>query len=162
MQGMQLWLNLSKKEKMTRPEYYPVSKIPEIILNNAAIKIIAGEYNKNNGPVSGFDFFDIKLDKGGEFKYRAENGKNTFCFIIDGDGEINSVKIKKLQLALPGKEFYVKSDNMRLILASGSPINEEIAWGGPIVMNTEEELRAAFEELNDGTFIKNPDNFNHI
>ena len=166
MLGVQLWLNLPQKDKMTKPQYRDISAnmIPTIKENGCEIRIISGQYKETAGPVSGDYvktlFLDVNLEANVEWKLRVDNDDTLFIYIIDGEAyfEPDSIDLHVHRRALlfnEGEDFYVKaSDNgLRFLLFSAKPLNEPIAWGGPIVMNTKQELDQAFKELSNGTFI---------
>jgi quercetin 2,3-dioxygenase len=168
MIGLQLWVNLPKAEKMTEPRYRDLTanKVPEI--NPAPgiiVKIISGEYNETPGAAQDItgnpDYFDIIIDPGVSLEYNISPKLNAFAFVIEGKGDFDDDgnKCSEGQCALFGSGdkisiTAVNQKKLRFILASGKPLKEPIAWGGPIVMNTQAELRTAFSELDNGTFIK--------
>ncbi|MBK5263279.1 MAG: pirin family protein, partial [Peptostreptococcaceae bacterium] len=95
-----------------------------------------------------------------EWKLKVCKDDTLFIYIIEGEGyfEPDSIDLHVYRRALlfnEGEEFYVKaSDNgIHFLLFSAKPLNEPVAWGGPIVMNTKQELDQAFAEINNGTFI---------
>jgi redox-sensitive bicupin YhaK (pirin superfamily) len=162
MQGMQLWVNLPSKNKMMEPRYRGITshEIPLIKMDGVEVKIISGTYGNKKGPVKDLsvdvDYYDVLLDKGKRLTYDIKRDYTTFCYLIEGKGEFDGSMIEKRQLILfkDAENITVEAkEKLRFILVSGMPINEPIAWGGPIVMNTQEELRIAFDELDQGTFI---------
>jgi redox-sensitive bicupin YhaK (pirin superfamily) len=164
LQGFQLWVNLPKKNKMINPRYQGIidSQIPIVKKNGLKIKLIAGEIDGYKGPVKDLivdvEYFDVTLDNEIEFKHHSNIDHNVFLFVISGRGIIFDREIKQSQCVLlnEGEDLIVKSiENLNFLLISGRPLNEPIAWGGPIVMNYKEELNKAFSELNEGNFIKN-------
>ena len=168
MRGFQLWVNLPKTNKMMDPRYRDVKgeTIPEFSPNpNVNIKIIAGQLNGTRGPVQDLvvdtDYFDITVSPNSEFEVSTKNGYKTFAFVFQGSGYFDENKkdiLKADHLAVFEDEGVVKvsteDDPVRFLLVSGKPLNEPIAWRGPIVMNTDEELAVAFQEYRNGTFIK--------
>jgi len=167
MLGVQLWLNLPAKNKMTAPQYHGITKkdIPVIDEGDSKIHIIAGTYNGKAGAMEGDYvkalYFDVEMKPGAEWSLDTEKDATLFVYIVQGEGAFgplrdNFVAAKQAVLFEAGKTFRVKaSDNgLRLLLMSGIPLREPIAWGGPIVMNTREELDLAFQELKENTFIK--------
>jgi redox-sensitive bicupin YhaK (pirin superfamily) len=163
MQGIQLWVNLPKSSKMIKPRYqdFSSSKIPIVSKDGIIVKIIAGTFEKKSGPVKDLivdtTYLDIELKKGKEFKHDLKKGYTTICYVLDGIGLFDSSTLNKGQMLIikDGKNLEVMSNkDLRYILISGKPLKEPIAWGGPIVMNTEEELDIAYKEIDDGTFIK--------
>jgi quercetin 2,3-dioxygenase len=168
MWGFQLWANLPASDKMMPPRYRDVTaaQIPEIRLDNGtAIKIIAGTVNGTTGPVRDIvidpEFLDIAVPASSEYKHKTKKGHTVFAFVIDGGGYFDGGKTVLAEngnvvLFDDGDEVAVATDAApaRFLLLSGKPLNEPVAWHGPIVMNTREELETAFEEYEKGTFIK--------
>jgi|SRR3989344_5627677 len=156
--GFQLWVNLPKKHKMTAPRYEGIVKkdIPFATKEDAKIKVIAGTIAGTKGPVKDLfvetEYFDIQLD--GRFTHKTPK-KTAFVFVHEGNIIIEDKKLSEGQCGLLGKAGDILiTGKGRFIFVAGNPLNEPVAWGGPIVMNTEKELEKAFEELDNGTFIK--------
>ena len=174
MYGFQLWANLPQKNKMMDPRYRDINnkQIPEITLSNGTtIKIIAGEVSGTKGAVQDVvidpEYLDITIPLGSEFKFPTHLGYTAFAYVIDGKGcfgkEIDSGNQRDciaengtIVLYEDGEEIVVVTEqhSVRFLFISGKPLNEPVAWYGPIVMNTQEELQTAFKEYEEGTFIK--------
>lgn len=167
MFGVQLWLNLPAKDKMVAPQYNGIvsGDIPVIEEDGRKIHIIAGTYNGKPGAVEGNYvkplYLDVELNSGAEWSVAVEKDATLFIYILQGEGAFAAesdqfVSEKHAILFNPGNKFTVKATDkgIRLLLMSGKPLKEPIAWGGPIVMNTREELDVAFKELDENTFIK--------
>ena len=163
MQGFQLWVNLPARKKMIAPKYRGITKhqIPSLKREGAEIKIIAGKIDGVEGPVQDLvvnvEYFDVTLAAGKTFEHSPEINANAFVYVIDGSGYVESVLVESQQCVLfgDGDTVEVKTKGgVRFLFVSGAPLGEPVAWGGPIVMNTEEELAKAFEELDEGNFIK--------
>lgn len=163
MQGFQLWVNLPAKKKMIAPKYRGITKhqIPSLKREGAEIKIIAGKIDGVEGPVQDLvvnvEYFDVTLAAGKTFEHSPEKNAKTFVYVIDGSGYVESVLVESQHCVLfgEGDTIEVKTKGgVRFLFVSGAPLGEPVAWGGPIVMNTEEELAKAFEELDEGNFIK--------
>ncbi|MDP4208252.1 MAG: pirin family protein [Bacteroidota bacterium] len=163
MQGIQLWVNLSSKNKMTPPKYRGITsqEIQIIKKDGVEIKIISGTYDNKKGPVKDLnvdvEYFDVSMDKGKTITFDLKKEYTTFCYLVEGEGYFEGSIVKRRQLILFKDAVnltVVANENLRFMFVSGMPINEPIAWGGPIVMNTREELQTAFDELEQGTFIK--------
>ena len=167
--GFQLWSNLPASYKMMKPRYREIKKtqIPEISLDNnrIKIKIISGEMNGEKGPVQDVitnpEYIDIKISPHSEFIHPVKKDHNVFAYAIEGEGYFDVQKeeiISEETLVIFREGDAVKistNDKMiRFLLISGKPLREPVAWRGPIVMNTDEELQFAFEEYRKGTFIK--------
>ncbi|HWQ89400.1 MAG TPA: pirin family protein [Desulfitobacteriaceae bacterium] len=167
MLGVQLWLNLPAKAKMTAPKYRDIRKenIPVIEEGNSKIHIIAGKYHGRIGAMEGdyikVLYLDVEVKANGEWSFETENDSTLFIYILQGEGSFDPqseqyVAKKHAVLFNEGDTFRVKAANkeLRFLLFLGKPLREPIAWGGPIVMNTKEELKTAFQELDENTFIK--------
>ena len=163
MQGFQLWVNLPAKKKMTDPKYRGIEKqlSPIFQKDGAKIKVIAGKVNGTKGPVQDLaidiEYFDIELTAGKTFEHATPKNYTVFAYVVEGSIEISGKQVTQGQCAVLGDGDLVKitsCNDSRFLFISGEPLNEPVAWRGPIVMNTEEELDTAFEELEAGTFIK--------
>jgi redox-sensitive bicupin YhaK (pirin superfamily) len=176
MLGFQLWANLPASHKMMPPRYRDVkaAETPELILENGVkVRIICGEINDTKGPVKDIitdpEYLDITVPAGAEYFHPTKKGYTVFIYVIDGKGVTGGsgeagmqgsgeamVQNETLVLYGDGDRVNVRSEgeSLRFLLIAGKPLNEPVAWGGPIVMNTEEELDLAFEEYRSGRFIK--------
>ncbi len=166
-QGFQIWLNLPKVNKMVDPVYRGIKSdtIPVVTDENATVKVISGTYKDISGPAKGLfvqaDLMDIQLMPESELIIRSNPSDTILAFVFEGSGYFDSEHIELIsenQLAIlnNGNDFYCKSgkSGLRMIFLAGLPLNETIAWRGPIVMNTSEETQIAFFEYSNGTFIK--------
>ena len=167
MLGVQLWLNLPAKDKMVAPRYHGISKadIPVIEEEGRKVHVLAGAYKETAGAISGDYikplYLDVELSPGVEWSLETDREATLFVYIVQGEGAFGPsgsevIPARHALLFDAGSIFRVKaSDNgTRFLLLSGKPIGEPIAWGGPIVMNTREELDLAFRELQENKFIK--------
>ena len=166
--GFQLWANLPASHKMMDPRYRNITKdqIPEVVVNDKVkVKIICGEVNGVKGPVQDIvtdpEYLDVSIEPNSEFKHSIVNTHNIFAYVIEGEAIFDPTKdeivgAEHLVIFREGDEVFIrtKDNSVRFLLISGKPIGEPVAWRGPIVMNTEEELRTAFNEYNKGTFIR--------
>ncbi|MFB3896507.1 MAG: pirin family protein [bacterium] len=168
-QGFQLWVNLPKSQKMMAPRYRGITAkdIPAVELKKDVWgKAIAGELMGTKGPVKDLVvdcvYYDIELRIATEFEFPVKSGMNAFAYIYQGevsfDNNSNHIPARNLVRFDDIGSIQVKATepNTRLLFAAGKPLREPVAWRGPIVMNTEEELDIAFEEYLQGTFIKHP------
>ncbi|HVN71935.1 MAG TPA: pirin family protein [Desulfomonilia bacterium] len=159
------------------------SQVPEVILdNNVKVRIICGEINGTKGPVQDIvidpEYLDVTVPAGTGFTHRVKEGHRSFAYVIEGKGyfeperdpygfEVESRNYfdfqrdclmgpETLVLYQDGEELIISTEkeDVRYLLISGKPIGEPVAWYGPIVMNTQDELRTAFDEYQRGTFIK--------
>ena len=166
--GFQLWANLPASHKMMDPRYRDVKKeqIPTVRLDNGTeVKIICGKFNGTEGPVQDIvtepEYLDVKIKALSEFTHQVKMGHTVFAYIYEGEGffDDNRDPIKRAEQLIiyeDGEEIklFTEDKDVRFLLISGKPIGEPVAWYGPIVMNTQEELRIAFEEYRNGTFLK--------
>jgi redox-sensitive bicupin YhaK (pirin superfamily) len=168
MGGFQLWANLPASHKMMDPRYRDVkrSEIPEVSMEGGAkVKIVCGRVNDVQGPVRDIvtdpEYLDVTVPKGATFTHPAQRGHTVFAYVVGGSAYFDTVREY-----LCGPETLVhygegdavsitaEKEPVRFLLVSGRPIGEPVAWYGPIVMNTAEEIRIAFDEYRNGTFIK--------
>jgi redox-sensitive bicupin YhaK (pirin superfamily) len=159
------------------------AEIPEVTLaDGVRVRIICGTVGNTSGPVQDIVidplYLDISVPSKSEYAHPTNRGHTVIAYVIEGKGffcqekdpftyEIIGenyfdsqaepfVANRGLVLFDDGDEIMVSTEEepVRFLLFCGRPIGEPIAWHGPIVMNTEEELRTAFEEYRDGTFVK--------
>ena len=165
MHGFQLWANLPASDKMMPPRYRDITAadIPTVTRpDGTAIKIIAGTVDGTDGPMEEIviepEFLDCTVHPDTEFVHPTKTGHTVFIYVIGGSATVAGRTVFNRDLALftDGDEIAVTTgkDTVRFLLMSGAPLNEPIAWRGPIVMNTQEELELAFREFREGTFIK--------
>ncbi len=167
MLGAQLWINLPAKDKMTPPAYNGIkaSDVPSIDERGAVIKVISGGYKGTAGAFKGkfvdATYLDVSLDPNTEWAYESVPDNTLFVYVYSGGGYFQKpcetyYPLKRALLLGHGRDVNVKAgeDGLGFLLLTAKPLNEPIAWGGPIVMNTREELNQAFRELDDNTFVK--------
>ena len=167
MLGVQLWLNLPAKDKMTRPKYHGIAKadIPVIDMGDRKIHVLSGSYGGVSGAMEGEHvkplYLDVEVGPDVEWSLQTNREETLFVYILQGEGTFglatgDFIPAKHALLFGAGEEFRVRASGkgMRFLLLSAKPLEEPIAWGGPIVMNTREELELAFKELNENSFIK--------
>ena len=165
MLGVQLWLNLPKKDKMTAPKYRDIraDMIPKIEEEGCTIGVISGHYKGHPGAVQGdhvgMTFLDVAMQGEANIKIDTIRENSLFVYIIEGEGgfsktDENLLYSRRAVLFNEGDALFARASvkGMRFLLFSGAPLKEPIAWGGPIVMNTREELIQAFQEIDEGTF----------
>lgn len=167
MLGVQIWLNLSKKDKMSEPKYRDITKemIPVFESKDYKVHIIAGEYEGLKGQLENIttkpSFFDVELNKNSIFEYKIESDFNAYAFLVRGQASFDE---SEKMVSYPNGVLFSEGDTIRIktgdkaarfLLLTGKKLNEPVAWGGPVVMNTRGELELAFREIKEGTFIKN-------
>ncbi|KUG11629.1 pirin, n-terminal:pirin, c-terminal [hydrocarbon metagenome] len=168
MGGFQLWVNLPSRNKMMDPRYQeiPADGIPVVRAgNDVTVKVISGSFGGVTGPVRDIvadpAFLDLTVPAGARFGVEVKEGYTVFAYVIGGRGAFDrsgrEAVDHDLVLFSDGDRILATAIGtipFRFLLISGKPIREPIAWRGPIVMNTEEELRQAFREYRDGTFVR--------
>ena len=160
------------------------TEIPNIVEDDGTIvKVIVGSFWGKTGPVDGIaaepQYLDIYVPPGVKKTFPVDTYRKTFAYIFDGSGAFDSASIPTgilLEKEVRGEELNIRDmsgnrtlvsfdtgdfvtvqageEGIRFLLISGKPIQEPVAWHGPVVMNTREELIQAFDELKNGTFIK--------
>jgi redox-sensitive bicupin YhaK (pirin superfamily) len=165
MWGFQLWVNLPSGQKMVEPRYQdiPASAVPETSVGDkVTARVIAGELNGVNGPVSGVAtepfYFDVRLEAGARVDIPTPADHNVFAYVYKGAldigaGQGSTVRRGEIALLTTGSGVSVNSDeSTRFILVGGRPLNEPIARYGPFVMNTPDEIRQAIMDFQAGRF----------
>lgn len=164
MLGLQLWLNLPAKDKMTEPKYRDITAamVPKIEETYVTIRVISGTFKGIKGAIQG-DYvktlmLDAEIKAGGSLDVEVPHEDTLFFYMVSGSGSLEGENLNAKSAILTSKGDTLTllggEEGMRVILFSGAPLNEPVAWGGPIVMNTREELEEAFDEIRDGSFIK--------
>ena len=163
MLGVQLWLNLLSKDKMVRPHYQSLRGDDLKIVEEdcAKIKVISGEYKGTKGYSPKYlplDFYEIEIKKNEEFTIDTKDNQQVILFTLIGDIEVEGdvVSEKTAVTTTDGDKLTIKAkdEDVIVLFLQSIPTNEPIAWAGPIVMNTNEDLRQASLDLRNGTFIK--------
>src|SRR5207248_5915576 len=184
MHGFQLWSNLPSALKMTKPRYQDVAAgdIPEVVDDDGTrVRVICGDFWGKKGPVEGVAadprYLDVSVPPGQRKRLAVDRTRHAFAYVFAGSGTFrdasepravknelaeshpiaaNETGNRSLVLFDTGDEITVQAgdEGIRFLLVSGKPIEEPVAWYGPIVMNTEDQLRQAYSELRNGTFIK--------
>lgn len=168
MLGVQLWLNMPAKDKMAPPEYHSIKKdqIEEIPIEGGKLRLISGEYKGHKGfmgKYSPLDYYHILLDSNKKISLDMEEEKSVMVFLLLGDakvaGEIVSEKTAVKLTEGTSLDIEALDDPIQILFISSDRLDEPVSWGGPIVMNTREELELAFKELRAGTFLKDRINY---
>ena len=184
MHGFQLWANLPSSLKMTAPRYQDIAAndIPEITDDDGThVRVITGDFWGRRGPVEGVAadprYLDVSVPPGKQKRIAVDRTNHAFAYVFAGSGSFRDASApqgvlnemtnrreptdaeagnRSLVLFDQGDEIVVQAgdEGIRFLLVSGRPIEEPVAWYGPIVMNTQDELAAAFNELRNGTFIR--------
>lgn len=167
MLGAQLWLNIPAKDKMVDPSYGDITaqNVPVVEENGATIRVLSGKYRDQIGAFEGkyvkATYLDIEMKPGSTFSMNCDKDNTMFAYLFSGSVRLDRedadyVHEKQAALLTLGDTVFFEAgaSGARFILLSAPPLRESIAWGGPIVMNTKEELSQAFKDLDDGVFIK--------
>ena len=169
--GLQLWLNLPAREKMTRPQYRDLraDKLEERVTDDGAkLRVIAGEAEggRAQGPVSGLSvapkFIDVVLPAGAVFREEVATGHAAFAYLDSGRvsfGERDAARsVTAPALVVFAEGDYIRAEGGtrggRFLLAAAKPLHEPIARYGPFVMNTPEEIQQTLSDLRSGHFIR--------
>jgi redox-sensitive bicupin YhaK (pirin superfamily) len=184
MWGFQLWGNLPARQKMMDPRYREVKRdeIPVAEADGSHVRVISGEVSGVRGPVRDIvtepQYLDVSVPAGHTFTHGVPPTHTVLAYVIDGEGYFDPGRDPYAREAVgenyfdlarpcpcgnhtlvvygPGDAVVVSTDKqlVRFLLLSGRPLGEPVAWYGPIVMNTQAELRTAFREYEEGTFVK--------
>jgi len=161
-QMVQLWINLPAKDKSTKAGYQTLSKshIPVVSLpeSEGNLRVVAGEFNGTKGPARTFtpiNFWDVNLHAGKTIELPVPSGHTTAFLVLSGILEVNQKhKAIEGELAIfsrSGNTVVIKTKtDCQFLLMDGEPINEPIVGYGPFVMNSEAEIKQAFEEFQLG------------
>ena len=173
----------SLKMTSPRYQDVPAPEIPEITDDDGTVvRVVCGEFWGKTGPVDGIAadprYLDVWVPPGQKKTLPVETTRHAFAYVFEGTGSFRDasdpVAVRTEQVGTVGSAAAQETENrslvlfdagdevtvqagpagIRFLLVSGKPLKEPVAWYGPIVMNTEEELRQAYAELRNGTFIK--------
>jgi redox-sensitive bicupin YhaK (pirin superfamily) len=161
--GVQLWLNLPAKDKMAPPAYKSIKKaeIEEIEFDWGKLRLLAGEFKGTKGYMSKYlplNYYDLHIKPNASVVLDTDPHSSVMLFTLLGDAYIGDdlVMEKTAVILTSGDEVEIKATDKKaqVLFVSSERLNEPIAWGGPIVMNTREELDKAFDDLDKGTFLR--------
>lgn len=164
MRGFQLWINLPARLKMTEPRYqeFPAARIPvEAREGGATVTVIAGDTARGTaGPVraeaTNARYFDVSLPAGASFAEPLPAGHTAFLVLFEGGLEVagSGATLTGPRVLVLGEGDRVEAaagpQGARFLLLAGQPLGEPIAWGGPFVMNTRDEVMQAFRDYEAG------------
>jgi redox-sensitive bicupin YhaK (pirin superfamily) len=184
MHGFQLWANLPAAKKMTAPRYQDIAgtDVPEVTDDDGtSVRVVCGDFWGVRGPVEGIAadprYLDVSVPSNRRKRLKVETERHAFAYVFAGSGSfvhasdplavptedlatgqvtLTRTGNRSLVLFDRGDEIVVEAgdDGMRFLLVSGRPLREPVAWHGPIVMNSAAELRQAYAELDEGTFLR--------
>ncbi|MCB0564957.1 MAG: pirin family protein [Phaeodactylibacter sp.] len=162
MEGVQLWINLPKKDKMAQPAYQDIkaARIPEIVESEGKVnlRLVAGPYKGKQGPARTFTpilALQATLSQGGYTEVEIPEHFNALLYILHGEIQLNENFSYESETMIhfrndgEGFSLRAKADSQALILA-GAPIGEPLAQWGPYVMNTQTEIMEAMRDYQMG------------
>ena len=162
--GFQLWVNLPAHLKMSAPRYQEVSDqtIPIVEKDGVKIRLVAGTVDGVSGPVTEIAaaplYMDVQLAPDTEWTLPIPEGHTTVVYVFEGEGVFSGETVASVMMVKyeDGDHIHVNTENspVRFMLMAGAPFKEPIVPYGPFVMNTEEEIYQAIEDLRAGTFVK--------
>lgn len=163
--GFQLWVNLPAAEKMGRPRYQEVTaeSIPAAVQDGAQVRVVAGDFGGASGPVTQIAarplYMDVRLDPGAQFELPVPPGHTLIGYLFEGKAVFAGQPAQGVVMLEfdDGDRLLAQTpadSGARLMLMAGAPFGEPIVPYGPFVMNTEDEIRQAFVELRNGTFVR--------
>ncbi len=163
MLGVQLWLNLPAKDKMVAPAYQSIknAEIQEIELEDGMLRLLAGKYKDKEGFKSKYlplDYYDIHLNPNASVVIDTDMDRSILVFTLSGQAYVGGELVKEKTAVKLTQGDYVEikagDEKSQVLFVSSEKLEEPVSWGGPIVMNTREELRQAFEDLDNNTFLQ--------
>jgi redox-sensitive bicupin YhaK (pirin superfamily) len=181
--GLQLWTNLPSSHKMMTPRYRGIKAEDVVLDSGARVKVICGTVEGIRGPVQDIiaepEYLDITVPPHSRFQHSVTDGYTALAYVLEGAAHFGEGSVPPSDTVSRGASqrgplgtvhgpesailyeregggIVVSTENegAHIILITGQPIGEPVAWAGPIVMNTQEELRIAFQEYREGTFVK--------
>jgi len=163
MQMVQLWVNLPAKYKMSKPKYQALEHklFRKFVLPDSlgVVEVIAGNYLKTKGAAFTFtpiEMYNVKVQKGALLNFSFPEEYNTGFLVIEGNIKLNDKKVITNHFVLfanDGTDIHLEAtENAIVLVLSGEPIKEPIVPYGPFLMNTNEEIMQAYEDLNKGKF----------
>lgn len=174
----------SQKMTAPRYQDVASKEIPEVIDNDGTtVRVIVGEFWGKRGPVDGIaadpQYLDVTVPAGVKKTFKIDTYRRAFAYVFDGSAAFADASAPTgvlLEKEVMGEEVNIRDlsgdrtlirfgtgdevtvqagpEGVRFLLISGAPIEEPVAWHGPIVMNTKDELRQAMHDLRNGTFIQ--------
>jgi len=161
--GYQLWLSLPAKLKMTKPAYQHISSdmIPEVKGSGVSVRIISGSYEGVEGPAKNrlaAEYFEVEFEGGAHFGFTLDDSASAFIYAQSGSVTVapgdKAREVPEGSLAVLGGGTRVSlqggKDSASMLFLASHPNNEPIVRRGPFVMNTEEEIRQAYDDYRSG------------
>jgi redox-sensitive bicupin YhaK (pirin superfamily) len=163
MEGFQLWLNLPASNKMAAPWYkdFPTADIPEYTTpDGTTVRVIAGDSNGVAGAMTREIteplYLDIHMPAGKTFTTALPATHNAFIYVYRGAVQVGDTRVESQRMGILGNTTgadgvtLTATEDARLILVAGKPLNEPIVQYGPFVMNTQEEIHQALDDYRNG------------
>jgi len=164
MRGFQLWINLPRAEKMSRPGYQEFSPeaIPELLVDGGKVRLLAGEFAGCRGviadPATEVLYLDVALAASRRFEASLPTGHAGFVYVFEGDAVLGEQTLPRHHLAVLGEgdrvEVAAGAGGARFILVAGKPLNEPFVQYGPFVMSTREEIEQAMADYRAGRLVQ--------
>ena len=169
--GFQLWVNLPAAEKMSQPRYQEVTAgtIPTVDQDGVKVRVVAGEYGGQEGPVTQIAarplYMDVTLEPTAEITLPVPEGHSAVAYLFEGAGVFGldeagqgqAVEAVSMVVFGDGEQVRMQASAesaARFMWIAGAPFNEPIVPYGPFVMNTREEIMQALADLRNGTFVQ--------
>ena len=166
MEGFQLWLNLPAKRKMADPWYRDIAsqEIPEYVTaDNVTVRVIAGISNGVTGAVvreiTEPLYLDVHIPAGASFSTALPTTHNAFIYVYRGTVKVGNTPVESHRMGILSNTTeadgvtLTATEDARLLIIAGKPLNEPIVQYGPFVMNTQEEIRQAMDDFRNGHFV---------
>ena len=164
MRGFQLWINLPKQHKMSEPGYqeFQPGSFPVINEPDATVKVVVGNYGGQQSPIQDpytrVQYLDVTISAGGKFSQELNSELQGFVYLFEGNAEIEGSSLQQHDFAVIGDGDSVLvtagKEGARLIIVSGLPLNEPIVQYGPFVMSTQDEIKQAFQDFQQGKLVQ--------
>ena len=164
MRGFQLWINLPAREKMSDPAYqeFSAAAVPVVEEDGAVVRVLCGRYRDRIGPVADaateVQYLDLSLAAGAAFRHALDSTMRVFAYVFEGEAEVAGRRAPRHTLVVLGDGedigIVAGADGARLIVVAGRPLSEPIVQHGPFVMNTQEEIREAFEDFRGNRLVR--------
>ncbi|NIZ01326.1 pirin family protein [Thalassospira lucentensis] len=165
LQGFQLWINLPAKDKMIDPRYQNMEpdELPEISpVDGAQLRLLAGSMHGATGPINGIStdpvFVDVKLEPGAKVTIPTPKGHTAVAYVFIGDAVVADKPVPTHHLAIlqdgDGVTLEGGEHGGRMLVIAARPIHEQVVRYGPFVMSSKQELMQAFEDYQNGNFVR--------
>ncbi len=162
--GFQLWVNLPARLKMTAPRYQdlPASAFDEVAVDDARVRVLAGALGGARGGVTGVavdpTLLDARLEAGARLRTRLAPAHNVMLVVATGRAAVGDlgreVDAGSVAVLGPGEALSLRAiEPSRVLVFAAAPIGEPVARRGPFVMNTDDEIRRAFEDYRAGRLV---------